>query len=403
MAKFKYQAKRGPHNRIEGRIEAASEEEAINLIVAQGLFPIEVTEEEQAYGLQRRGFLGAFQRITSAQLLDFTRQLHNLISAHVELLKALYILREQSENLALRDLLDKIYNKVKEGGNFSAALAEFPKIFSSLYMSLIKAGETSGRLDSALERIVLFLEEKEDLKRKVIAGLAYPAMMVLVGLGTIVALVTFVIPRLTTLFTDFDQELPLITKALLFVSAIFSSVKFWLIIAALIVVFMVYQKLSPRKISFNGIIRKIPVFRKISLLESVTHFSYAFGMLLQSGVSVLEALNVSRLSLEYPHLADEVDRLKEGIAQGVSLAEGIGTLESFPKFFCRMLVIGEESGLLPKVMETVTVALKKELEMRLKIISSLIEPAIILAVGLILGTMVIAMLLPIFQMSSLSM
>jgi type II secretory pathway component PulF len=227
--------------------------------------------------------------------------------------------------------------------------------------------------------------------------------MVLVGIATVIVLIAFVIPRLTSLFADFGQDLPLITKALLFVSSWFSRIEFWLLIAAAVIILAVYQRFARSKLSWKGIITTIPFFRKIVLLESITHFSFAFGMLLESGVSVLEALGVSSLSLGDSRLAAEVGKLKQEVTQGISLAEGTGYLESFPKFFCRMLVIGEEAGLLPKVMATTTQVLKSELEMRLKIISSLIEPVVILAVGLVLGIMVIAMLLPVFQMSGLAM
>ena len=402
MPKFKYQAKKGPRERFDGEIEAANEEEALNLIANQGLYPIRIEEKRPTKKIPGASFRIS-RKINQSQLLDFSRQLYNLLCAHVELLKALHILREQTDELALRNLIDNLYNRVKEGENFSTALEQFPESFSSVYTSLIKAGEVGGKLDSALGRIVTFLEEREDLRRKVISSLAYPIMMILVGIATVVVLVTFVIPRLTALFADFGQELPLITKVLLFISSWFGRIEFWLVIAAALIILAVYQRFARNKLSFKGLVKTIPIFRKIILLESITHFSFTFGMLLESGVSVLEALGVSSLSLGDSRLAAEVGRLKNEVTQGASLAEGTNYLVSFPKFFCRMLVIGEESGLLPKVMDTTTQVLKKELEMRLKIISSLIEPAIILGVGLVLGIMVVAMLLPIFQMSGLAM
>ena len=402
MSKFRYQAKRGPRERFEGEIEAANEEEALNLIANQGLYPIKI--EEKKFARKRKAApLTISLKITQAQLLDFSRQLYNLLCAHVELLRALYILREQTDDVSLKNLIGNLYNRVKDGENLSNALEKFPQSFSPIYISLIKAGEVSGRLDFALGRIVSFLEEREDLRRKVISSIAYPIMMILVGIATVVILVTFVIPRLTALFADFGQDLPLITKALLFVSSCFGRIEFWLVIAVAVIILAVYQRFARNKLSWKGIIKTMPIFRRIILLESITHFSFTFGMLLDSGVSVLEALGVSSLSLGDSRLAAEVGRLKNEVTQGLSLAEGTNYLESFPKFFRRMLVIGEESGLLPKVMDTTTQILKKELEMRLKIISSLIEPVVILAVGLVLGIMVIAMLLPIFQMSGLAM
>ncbi|MFC1658619.1 type II secretion system F family protein [Candidatus Omnitrophota bacterium] len=402
MPKFIYQAKKGPKELFRGEIEAASEAEALNLIASQGLYPVKI-EQKRGSAKIRLPSEKIPQRISSAQLLDFSRQLHNLLCAHIELLKALYILREQSDEPLLRNLINSLHARVKDGENLSVAMAKFPQIFSQVYVNLIKAGEVSGKLDSVLGRIVTFLEERDDLRRKVISSLAYPIMMVLVGIATVVVLVTFVIPKLTALFSDFGQDLPLITKALLFVSSLFSRAEFWLAIAAAVIILAVYQRFSRNKLSWKKIISTVPFFRRIILMESITHFSFAFGMLLDSGVSVLEALGVSGLSLGDPRLAAEVNKLKQEVTKGLSLAEGADYLESFPKFFRRMLVIGEESGMLPAVMDTTTQVLRKELEMRLKIISSLIEPTVILAVGLVLGIMVVAMLLPVFQMSGLAL
>ena len=402
---YHYLAKRGPQERITGRIEAAREEDALNLLVKQGLFPIKI-EEEKAVAVSRKKQISLKRfrrRISQAALLDFSRQAYNLLCAHVELLRILYILREQIDNPGLQQVISQLYNQVKEGKNLSSAMESFPQIFFPIYISLVKAGEASGRLDLSFERITLFLEQKQDLRRKVISALAYPAMMVLVGVGTMVVLITFVIPRLSFLFGDLSENLPLITRALLSVSSLFNQIWFWVTLAVIVIILGIYQRFSPRKISFQGIAKTIPFFRRISHLESITHFSYAFGMLLTSGISILEALNISRLSLGDIRLSTEVSSLRAQVTNGSSLAVASKCLVSFPKFFSRMLVIGEESGLLPQVMNTTTTILMKELDLRLKILSSLIEPIIILVVGLVLGIMVIAMLLPILQMSGLAM
>ena len=402
--RYHYLAKRGPKERIEGRIEAGSEEDALNLLVKQGLFPIRIKEEiPPAVSKKKRFSFGFRQQISSALLVDFSRQVYNLLSAHVELLRVLYILREQTDNPVLVRLISQLYNQVKEGKNLSSALESFPQVFSPIYISLVRAGEASGRLDLSFERITLFLEQKQDLRRKVISSLAYPAMMVLVGIGTMIVLVTFVIPRLSFIFADLGQSLPMITKILLSISSLFSKIEFWLFAAAIVIILTAYQRFSHHRISFRRITKAIPFFRRIMLFESITHFSYAFGMLLTSGISVLEALNISRLSLGDNQLSLEVNSLRDQVTDGSSLAQASKCLVSFPKFFCRMLVIGEESGLLPEVMNKTTTILMKELDLRLKILSSLVEPAIILVVGLVLGIMVIAMILPILEMSSLAM
>ncbi len=399
---YRYQAKRGPRERVEGRLEAVSEEEALNLLVKQGLFPIRVEEQRPAVSKSKRIASRFRRRISLAHLVDFSRQVNNLLCAHIELLRVLYILNEQTDNRNLRLVISQLYNQVKEGKNLSDAMESFPQVFSPIYISLIRAGEASGRLDLSFERLTFFLEQKQDLRRKVNSSLAYPAMMVLVGAGTMVVLITFVIPRLSFLFTDLGQNLPLITRILLSVSSLFSQLWFWLVLAAAVIILGVYQRFSHHKISFQAIGKTIPFFRKTIQLESITHFSYSFGMLLSSGISVLEALNISRLSLADTRLSAEVGLLRSRVTQGSSLAQASKCLVSFPKLFSRMLVIGEESGLLSEVMNTTTNVLMKDLDLRLKTLSSLVEPTIILVVGLTLGIMIIAMLLPILQMSGMS-
>lgn len=400
---FKYQAKRGPKEKLSGKIEAVSENEAINLLTEKGLSPIKIEEEKTAGAFPKKDIFlkKPSLRISQKELLDFSRQAYNLFCAHVELLKILNILRQQFDNPKLKQVISDIHGQIKEGKNLSSALEAFPQIFSPIYVSLVKAGQVSGRLDLSFQRISFFLEQKQDLRRKVLSALAYPAMMVLVGIGTMIVLITFVIPRLSFLFGDLGQNLPLITRFLFSISSLFNQSWFWIIIASIVIFFSVYQRFFSHKISFENIIRKLPFFRKVSYLESIAHFSYAFGVLLASGVSILESLRISRLSLGKSPLSKEVASLEEQVTNGSSLATASKSLVSFPKFFASMLTIGEESASLPQMMNTTTTILMKELDLKLKVFSSLIEPIIILAVGLILGIMIIAILLPILEMSGL--
>jgi len=398
--RFKYLAKKGPKETVEGYVEAANKEEASRLVTSQGLFPIRV---ERSEAKESKPLRSASLRISQAQLLNFSRHLYNLLRAHVEVLKALGVLGKQTDNPSLRALIDEIHQKVKEGADLSKAMEDFPAVFSPFYTSSIRVGEVSGRLDFSLERICSYLEQRQDIRRKVISSLAYPIMMTAVGIGTVIVLFTFVIPRLSSLFLDLGQELPFITKVLLDIADLFSSLVFWWAVAVTAVICLLYQKFSPYKISFKKILKVTPFFKKILLLEAVTTFSYTLSLLLKSGVSLLEALEVSQATLQDEKLAQEVRMVREGVLQGVSLTESVEHLKSFPKFFSHMVAIGEEAGLLSEVMDTTTEVLSKDLDVRLRMFSSLIEPVIIFCVGIVLGAVVIALLLPILQMGTLSM
>jgi len=398
--RFKYLAKKGPKETVEGSVEAANKEEASRLVISQGLFPVRVERSEAKESKPHRSLS---LRISQAQLLNFSRHLYNLLRAHVEVLKALGVLQKQADSPSLGALINEIYQKVKEGADLSRAMEDFPAVFSPFYTSSIRVGEVSGRLDFSLERICNYLEQRQDIRRKVISSLAYPIMMIVVGIGTVIVLFTFVIPRLSSLFLDLGQELPFITKVLLDIADLFSSIVFWWAVAVVAVLCLLYQKFSPYKISLKKILKATPFFKKILLLEAVTTFSYTLSLLLKSGVSLLEALDVSQATLQDERLSQEVKMLREEVLQGASLTESVERLKSFPKFFSHMVAIGEEAGLLSEVMDTTTEVLSKDLDVRLRMFSSLIEPVIIFCVGIVLGAVVIALLLPILQMGTLSM
>ena len=396
--RFKYLAKKGPKEKVQDTVEAGSHQEAVSLIINQGLFPIRVERVEL-----REPSLSLPKRISQSQLLEFTRQLYNLLKAHVEFLEALFIIKGEIDLPSLKSLIDDIYQRVKKGMDFSKVLEDFPNIFPPFYVSLVRAGEMSGRLDFSLERICNYLEQQEDMKRKVISSLAYPIMMVLVGIGTIVVLFSFVIPRLSILFGDLGQNLPLITRILFYISSGFSRPLFWWFLVGILIFFFAYLRFTHHKLSFKKFLKMVPFLKNILLLESAINFSYTLSLMLKSGVSLLTALNISGMTLQDEKLNQQVKILRKDVIEGASLAESTNHLNLFPKILVRMMKIGEASGSLGEAMDATTQVLSKGLEARLKVVSSLIEPIIIFAIGLFLGLIVIALLLPILQISSLSM
>ncbi len=399
--KFKYLAKKGPTEKIEGTLDVASEEEATQILIKQGLSPLQIEEVIDINENEATNEKFVIKKLKQQQLLEFTRNLYNLLRAHVGMLKALLIIEQQTENLLTKKLVIKIYQRVKEGESFSDVLKQFSSVFSPFYISLIKVGEVSGKLEFALEKICEYLEQRQEMKRKIVSSLAYPLMMIIVGAGTTIVLFTFVIPRLSGLFLDLGQELPLITQALINVSSWFSNIVFWWIVCFCTAVFFIYQRFSSRKVSFVKFLKKMPFVKNILLLEEVTTFSYTLSLLLRSGVSLLDALRVSQSTLQDEKMAQEVNKVREEITRGSSLAESTRYFKSFPKIFSSMVSIGEEAGMLSDTIDAVTQVLTKELEGRMKVLSSLIEPVIIFLVGIVLGAIIIALLLPILQMGAL--
>lgn len=406
MPKFIYKAKKGLYQALEGEIEAENQDEAINKLTSQGLFLVAINEAAPAAAalsvkIKKVNILR--KKVTHKEVFSFTQKLTTLIRARVELLSSLRILYEQADNLTFREIVLEIYNSTKEGKTFSSSLARFPKLFSSLYVNLIKTGETSGKLDFALEQISDFLMREDNLRSKIKVALAYPILLLSVGLASIFVLINFVVPRLKPLFAGLGKDLPLITKLILKLSE-FSSKTWWGIgaVIAAIVLFLYYKKgntvfdlfLSKLKMS-------IPIVKRLAKNQELAHFSRAFGLLLKSGVPALKSLEISIPTINNPKLREELNKVCLEVASGQGLSKSMASFTSLPKFFIKMIAVGEESGRLYEVLEEIHTSCSQEIEADIALVTALIEPLLILILGLILGTIVLAILLPTFQITQM--
>lgn len=406
MPKFIYKAKKGLYQALEGEIEAENQDEAINKLTSQGLFLVAINEAAPAAAalsvkIKKVNILR--KKVTHKEVFNFTQKLTTLIRARVELLSSLRILYEQADNLTFREIVLEIYNSTKEGKTFSSSLARFPKLFSSLYVNLIKTGETSGKLDFALEQISDFLMREDNLRSKIKVALAYPILLLSVGLASIFVLINFVVPRLKPLFAGLGKDLPLITKVILNLSE-FSSKTWWGIgaVIAAIVLFLYYKKgntvfdlfLSKLKMS-------IPIVKRLAKNQELAHFSRAFGLLLKSGVPALKSLEISIPTINNPQLREELNKVCLEVASGQGLSKSMASFTSLPKFFIKMIAVGEESGRLYEVLEEIHTSCSQEIEADIALATALIEPLLILILGLILGTIVLSILLPTFQITQM--
>ncbi len=345
------------------------------------------------------------RKIKSADISLFTQQLKSLIKSKVKLLPALNILYEQTNKGAMKEVIHKLYDAVAKGKMFSQSLGEYPHLFPPLYVSIIKTGESVGRLEEALIQISAFMSSQEELKRKIQAALAYPIFMFLMGVVTILVLFTFVIPRLGVIFTDFGENLPLPTKILLQGGKIFSNVWFWVILAVigLLGFFSFSRRENPQSsATIKQLKMNLPFLGKIMKNEALARFARSLVLLLNGGVSVFEALKVAAPSLDNYQMIKEIEQAREKVISGLSLSDAMHNLRSFPPYFKRMVSVGEKSENLQEVLEELANGYSQQVEIDLKMATSLIEPAIILVLGLILGAVIIAMLLPIFQMNLLA-
>lgn len=411
MPTFKYKAKKGLDRIIESTIDADNEDDVLNKLTAQGLFPVSIEKASSKSPAKNPKFspgnikikFSSSKKITSRDILQFTQKLATLTRAKVELLASLKTLYEQTEKESLKNIILELYNATKEGKTFSQSLENFPQHFSPLFINLIKAGEASGHLDAALEQINDFLRREDSLKTKIAISLAYPALLLLVGLATIFVLINFVIPKLRPIFAGLGDKLPLITKVVLNLSI--ASQKSWYWIIGVIIgaaIFIYYQKGSSVFKKIGRTLRlNLPVISRLTKNQELNYFSRSLGLLLGSGVSALKSLEIATLTVEDPKLHAQLKKVCQEVASGSKISNSLETLTSLPSFFVKMVAVGEESGRLGEVLDEAARSYMQQIEEDIALISSLIEPVLILGLGLILGTIVLAIMLPTFQVTQL--
>jgi len=406
--KFVFRAKKGLEEVIEDTIDAANQDAAVAKIIEQGFVPVMV-EEEQKYLARRPAGRKAApaqisfrERITKNDIFTFTKKLRVLLKSQVPILSSLYILEDQITNRKFKELIHKITEAVKEGADFSESLARFPQYFPPLYLSIIKAGEASGKIDYSLEQISRYLEDERQITQKVRSSLAYPALMIAVGIATIIFVITFIIPKLEVLFEDMVDELPFVTKVLLDVSLFFSN--YWPFILGLFIislVFLFFTRTSQWQADMARAVKaRTPVVKNIIYNQSLCRFARALSILISSGIPVLESIRITTPLIEGRAAQGELEAAYRQILAGGDLEESLRDNCSFlPDIFIKMVAIGETSGRLDEILFELADSYADEVETATKVVTSLVEPVAILIVGSILGFIVIAILLPIFEMS----
>lgn len=399
---FKYKAKKSLDETVEGVIYAASLEEALQRLEGEGIVPINIQAKDEP---QSKAFKKS-ARIFSAgwglkKIALFTQKLYNLTKSNVELLTALILLEQDSKDRFEKQLLGSIIKNVKDGLPLSECLGRNPDCFSSMYVDLIRAGEGSGQLKDSLAQLVAYLKRLEGLKLRIQQALAYPIFMVFVGGLTIFVMLSFIFPRLAGMFDDFQAALPLPTQILLSTSDFFKS--YWMFIAfALAGCFAALKQLYKKNKAFFSFLRyRLPMIGKIVYKQSAANFSNSLSVLLKSGVSLLTALGIAAPIIGNPRYVSQLKEAAEAIKSGASFSQALERFKIFPDFFVQMIKVGEAGGRLDSVLADIAASYEEEIESDLKIISSLIEPVIILLLGLVIGGMVMAMLLPIFSINAL--
>jgi type II secretory pathway component PulF len=406
MATYIYQAKKDPQNTVEGRIEAQSEREAIEKISLLGLVPISLREDNvaavetaPAQAMVSVGKSGV--RLSSREITIFSRQLASLLKSGVPILRSLVIIRDQAANRKLKSIVQNIYKEVEAGSVFSSVLAQYPRVFPPLFIALIRAGEDSGALPEVLFKISDYRAKQEEVVSRFKMAMVYPALMAFVGVGTVVFMLTFVMPRLTKLYENMGQSLPIPTRILIAASSGLQQGWFWALAIALAVIIVVkrYSLTAAGKIFFSVIQLNLPVFGNLVLKAELARFSRTLELLLRSGISILRAINVTIPVLDNEIIKSQLSASYKELEQGGSLGRSLKTSKVIPAFMCNLLIVGEETGKLDDALTEVASSYERDTDEAIRVMSSLLEPLMILFMGLVVGFIVVAMLLPIFEMN----
>jgi general secretion pathway protein F len=343
-----------------------------------------------------------FSRPSVSDVAVLTRQLATLIGAGIPLFESLNALIEQIENEQLKRALTQVREQVREGTSFAKALEAHPTVFPPLYINMVRAGEASGTLTQVLQRLTQFLESQAKLKGKVASALAYPVLMAIIGTTLVSILMIAVVPNVTTIFASMDQALPWYT-ALLITTSDFMAGYWWLLLALLglgIYTFRRWRRTPTGKLRWDIIVLKIPVFGKVVLMLSIARFARTLATLLASGVALLTAMDIVSNVLGNAALEKVVLEAISSIREGQSIAEPLKRSGRFPPIVTHMITIGERSGQLEGMLESVANAYDTEVENRVQMLTSLLEPLIIVTMGGIVGFIAVSILMPLIQMSS---
>ncbi len=398
MLRYTYTAKIHPQKNIQGNIEAESEQEAINKLTKMGYFPISV--EVENLSLDKKSIF-RFWKISGKDIVLFTSQLSNLIESGVNIISGLKIISNQTTNQYFKAIINDIIRKIEGGKPFSESLGMHPYLFSNLYTSMIHSGEVGGNLEQALKRLADFMEKEEEFKNSIRAALTYPFFVFFVGTLTVIILIGFVIPKLVTMFEGMGQALPLPTRMLIGLSGFLHNYWWFIIALILISVFLLRRfYLKPQgRLYWDRFRLKLAIVAEITLKTEISRFTRTLSLLLSSGMPIVYSLDISVSVVQNHVLRLAVQKFKEQISKGVSFSDCLGESKLFPTFVTNIVKVGEETGTLEKSLMSIADSYEKEVDRYLEALTRLLEPVIILAMGLIVGFIVLSMLLPIFQIN----
>jgi type II secretory pathway component PulF len=406
MPTFHYKAKKGPQDIVESTIQAKTKEEAISKISSLGYVPVRVvhsdkvadaTASESKPGLRPR----LTKRVKSRDITMFIEQLASLVRSKIPVFEAINILATQTDSPELKKIIATISAELKDGKTLSGSLSRYPHVFPQLLVNMVNAGESGGVLEETLNRLSQFRQEEEDLRARITSALAYPSFIIVVGVLTIFLLLTFGVPRLTFLFSDMDQALPLPTQILIAISDGIRHYWYWIALVGAGLFFLLKQQniIKKNQLAVDRFKLRLPLLGNFLKEAMMARFARTFSTLLANGIPVFQALGITIPSLGNEVFKKELEAIKEDVISGSSFAQSMKKSRWFPSFTTNMIAISEKSGNMEEGLAEIAQFYEREVNKTMKIMTSLLEPVIILVMGVVVAFIVMAMILPIFEIS----
>lgn len=397
---FEYSGQNKSGNIVNGTVEAANREAAVAAILKQSIRPLSVNKKlNKGFGLS----LGP-SKVKTTDLVIFTRQLSTMVSAGVPLLRALTTLSEQSESPKLRSVLEMVSKDVQSGGNLGDAFGKHPKVFSDVYVNMVRAGESGGILDDILKRLAIQQEKNDSIRKKIKSAMTYPVILVIITIGAFFGMMLFVIPQIGQILYDLggpDAELPTITQVMLGISSFMTT--YWYIviggIAGLVFAFRTYIKTPAGKKQFHTILLKMPAIGPIIKKIAVARFARTFASLIGAGVSILEALHVTSEAIGNEVFKEALRKGADDIQSGMQLSTSLEKQGIFPGIVPQMLAVGEETGQTADILVKVADFYEEEVDAAISGINSVIEPIMIVVMGGLVGLIAVSVMGPIASLS----
>jgi type IV pilus assembly protein PilC len=404
MANFKYEAKNFGGKAVSGTLAGPSQDAVIAELRKRNLIVLSVRAAGGGDGGAMKSMLTDSNpnryKPRGDELVVFTRQLSTMVGAGIPLLEGLEILQEQAERAGFAAVLDAVVEDIRGGTDLSTSMEKFPRTFSHIYTAMIRAGEASGQLDEILLRLADYLEASLKLKRDIRAAMTYPVVSLVLVVGITMFLMLGIVPKFREVFESMEITLPALTSAILNIADWMKDnvlIMFGLVVAAVIGI-KAYAKSERGRWHLDWLTLNAPVFGPLFRKVALSRFSKTFSTLVKAGVPILGALEIVSTTVGNKVISKAVDEAKESVRQGESLSEPLGRSPEFPPMVVKMIGIGERSGALEQLLEKISVFYDDQVSAAVKSLTSLIEPIMIAIMGVLVGTIVLAVFLPIFEL-----